>query len=175
MPPHDLEHPCLDQLAATPEILRILMAGVSDDLAMVKPAPDRWSLAEVVEHLSHVEGHVFRVRLEQILAQDGVEVESYDEKALDAQGTYSGNDPEESFAHWEEQREEAVAMIRSLDATKLTRTGVHPAVGRFTVENLLNDWVCHDLGHVRQIAELVRAQAFLPGTGPLQAKYNLKP
>ena len=175
MPPHDLEHPCLDQLAATPEILRILMANVSDDIAVLKPAPDRWSIAEVLEHLSHVEGHVFRARLAQILAQDGLDVEPYDEKVLDAQGAYSGNDPEESFAHWEEQREEAVALIRSLDATKLTRAGVHPTLGRFTVENLLNAWVCHDLGHVRQIAELVRAQTYVRNTGPFQAHYHLNP
>jgi len=175
MPPHDLEHPALDQLAATPEILRALMATVAEDIAVKKPAPDRWSLAEVLEHLSHVEGHVFRTRLDQILAKDGVEIEPYDEKAWDAQGTYSGNDPEESFAHWEEQREEAIEVIRSLDATKLTRTGRHPELGVFTLENLLNNWVCHDLGHVRQIAELVRAFAFLPETGPFQAHYKLNP
>ncbi len=175
MPPHDLEHPCLDQLAATPEILRILMASVSDDIAVMKPAPNRWSIAEVLEHMSHVEGHLFRLRLERILATDGAEVEPYDEKIFDAQGTYSGNDPEESFAHWEEQREEAVELIRSLDATKLVRVGVHPTLGRFTVENLLNAWVCHDLGHVRQVAELVRAQSYFPGAGPFQPHYQLNP
>jgi hypothetical protein len=175
MPPQDLEHPALDQLAATPEILRILMAGVSDEMAVRKPAPDRWSIAEVLEHLSHVEGHLFHVRLDQMLAADGVEVEPYDEKAFDALGVYSGNDPEESFAHWEEQREAAVERIRTLDATRLKRTGRHPELGVFTVEQLLNNWVCHDLGHVRQIAELVRAYAFLPEAGPFQTEYKLNP
>jgi len=175
MPAHELEHPALDQLAATPEILRLLMASVSDEVALRKPGPDRWSLAEVLEHLSHVEGHLFRTRLDQILAADGASVEPYDEKELDAAGVYSGNDPEESFAHWEEQRESAVELIRTLDATKLVRTGRHPEYGIFTLENHLNNWVCHDLGHVRQIAELVRAQVFYPEMGPFQPSYNLKP
>lgn len=175
MPPHELEHPALDQLAATPEILRILMASISDDMAAQKPAPGRWSLAEVLEHLSHTEGHVFRARLDRMLATDGAEVEPYDEKAFDAEGTYSGNDPEESFAHWEEQREAAVELIRTFDATKLRRTGRHPELGVFTVEQLMNNWVCHDLGHIRQIAELVRAQSFLPAAGAFQKLYNLKP
>ncbi|MES1262480.1 MAG: DinB family protein [Acidobacteriota bacterium] len=175
MPPHELEHPALDQLAATPEILRILMASVSDEMAVRKPAADRWSIAEVLEHLSHVEGHLFRVRLDRMLATDGAEVEPYDEKAFDAQGAYSGNDPEESFAHWEEQREAAVELIRTLDATRLARTGRHPEFGVFTVEQLLNNWVCHDLGHVRQITELVRAYAYLPATGPFQKEYKLNP
>src|ERR1700712_926954 len=131
MPPHDLEHPALDQLAATPEILRILMASVTDEVAVRKPAPDRWSIAEVLEHLSHVEGHVFRARLDQLLATEGATVEFYDEKQFDAEGTYSGNEPEESFAHWEEQRESAVELIRTLDATRLRRTGKHPEFGVF--------------------------------------------
>jgi hypothetical protein len=175
MPPHELEHPALDQLAATPEILRILMASVTDEMAVRKPAPDRWSLAEVLEHLSHIEGHMFRARLDQLLATEGALVESYDEKEYDAAATYSGNDPEESFAHWEEQREAAVELIRTLDATRLQRSGQHPEIGTFTVEQLLNNWVCHDLGHVRQIVELVRAYAFFPGAGPFQKFYNLKP
>jgi hypothetical protein len=175
MPPHELEHPALDQLAATPEILRILMASVTDEMAIWKPAADRWSVAEVLEHLSHVEGHVFRIRLDQILATDGMEVEAYDEKAFDALGTYSGNDPEESFAHWEEQREAAVELVRTLDATRLKRTGRHPELGTFTLEQMLNNWACHDLGHVRQIAELVRTQAFFAEAGPFQKQYKLNP
>ena len=175
MPPHELEHPALDQLAATPEILRMLMAGVTDEIAVKKPAFDRWSIAEVLEHLSHTEGHVFRIRLDRILATEGASVDSYDEKEFDARGIYSGNEPEESFAHWEEQREEAVRLIRMLDPTKLKRTGRHPEFGVFTLENLLNNWVCHDLGHVRQIAELVRAQAYAPEAGPFQQYYKLNP
>jgi hypothetical protein len=175
MPPHELEHPALDQLAATPEILRILMASVTDEIAVRKPAPDRWSIAEVLEHLSHIEGHMFRLRLDQILATDGTLIEPYDEKEFDAAGAYSGNEPEESFAHWEEQRESAVEVIRTLDATRLRRTGKHPEFGVFTLEQLLNNWVCHDLGHVRQITELVRAQAFFPEVGPFQSAYNLRP
>jgi len=33
----------------------------------------------------------------------------------------------------------------------------------------------HDLGHIRQIAELVRARKYLAGAGPLGTSYNLKP
>ncbi|MDQ1470588.1 MAG: hypothetical protein QOJ99_2068 [Bryobacterales bacterium] len=151
------------------------MAGVTDEIAVRKPAPDRWSIAEVLEHLSHVEGHMFRIRLDQILSFDNPVLDPYDEKEFEAAGAYSGNDPEESFAHWEEQREAAVEMIRMLDPTRLRRTARHPEFGVITLENMLNSWVCHDLGHVRQIAELVRALAFLPEAGPFQAAYDLKP
>jgi hypothetical protein len=110
-----------------------------------------------------------------MLATDGLPVEDYDEKEYDAAGAYSGNDPEESFAHWEEQREEAVNLIRTLDPARLQRTARHPELGSFTIDNLLNNWANHDLGHVRQIAELVRAQVFAPGAGPFAKLYKLRP
>jgi hypothetical protein len=33
----------------------------------------------------------------------------------------------------------------------------------------------HDIGHVRQVAELVRARKYLAGAGPLGQSYQLKP
>jgi hypothetical protein len=41
----------------------------------------------------------------------------------------------------------------------------------------LNDdeWALHDLGHIRQVAELVRARKCLEGAGPLGRSYELKP
>ena len=40
---------------------------------------------------------------------------------------------------------------------------------------MLHEWALHDLGHIRQIAELVRARKYLPGAGSLGADYQLKP
>jgi hypothetical protein len=59
--------PCLDLLDATPEILRGLMQEISDDDARWKPAPDRFSIAEVLAHLSHSEGYCYRVRVDRFL------------------------------------------------------------------------------------------------------------
>jgi hypothetical protein len=42
---------CLDLLEATPGILRGLMCELSDEDARWKPAPDRFSVAEVLAHL----------------------------------------------------------------------------------------------------------------------------
>jgi hypothetical protein len=39
----------------------------------------------------------------------------------------------------------------------------------------MNEWAFHDLGHIRQIAELFRARAFFPVMGPLQAGYVIRP
>lgn len=175
MPAKTLEHPALDQMAATPDIFRALLAGISDKQAYWKPTPDRFSIAELLEHLSHVEAHCFRIRFDGILAMDDPEFEPYDQNAFYAQGAYSNRDAEESLAHWEEQREDNLEFLRGLEAKVLSRTGRHTVFGSFTLANLLNEWALHDLGHVRQLAELVRAQLYYPEIGPFRVEYKLKP
>ena len=63
------ELPCLELLEATPAILRELMSEISKEDARWKPAPDRFSIAEVLAHLSHGEGHCYRPRVDRFLAE----------------------------------------------------------------------------------------------------------
>ena len=163
------------QLENTAEILRALMDGLSPEDAAWKPAPDRFSVAEVLEHLSHVEGHCFRTRLEASLAQDGAAWEPYDPDVFAAAGQFSGRDPEDSFAHWEDQREDNLELLRGLDEGWQRRTGVHLRLGVITLGELVNEWAFHDLGHIRQIAELIRARSFYPGMGVFQGQYKISP
>jgi len=69
------ELPCLDLLEATPAILRGLMSEISGGDARWKPAPDRFSIAEVLAHLSHSEGHCYRARVDRFLAEEMPELE----------------------------------------------------------------------------------------------------
>ena len=59
--------PCLEMLENTPEILRGLMCELSNEDARWKPAPDRFSVAEVLAHLSHAEGHCSGARIDRFL------------------------------------------------------------------------------------------------------------
>jgi len=160
-------HAAIDRLAETPEIFRALLAGLHEQQTEWRPGEGRWSIAEALEHLSHVEGHCFRARLDRMLAEDAPVFSDYNQNAYYSAGTYSGREAEESFAHWEEQREDNLDLLAGLDPIVLSRKGVHADRGHFTVEELLNAWAFHDLSHVRQLADLVRMQAFLPGMGAL--------
>ena len=57
--------PCLDLLSATPGILRGLTSELTDADARWKPAPNRFSVAEVLAHLSHSEGNCYRIRVDR--------------------------------------------------------------------------------------------------------------
>lgn len=167
------ELPCLDLLEETPAILRGLMTEVSDDDARWKPATDRFSIAEVLAHLAHAEGHCYRSRVDRFLAEERPEFEP-DDAQMHLE-RYRDADPEEDFAHFEEQRETNLEFLRGLPAEAAQRKALHKEVGEITLAQMLHEWALHDLGHVRQIAELVRARKYLAGAGPLGNSYHLKP
>ena len=84
-------------------------------------------------------------------------------------------DAEKDFAHFEEQRETNVELLRGLPAEAGDRKAMHREAGQITLSQMLHEWALHDVGHIRQIADLVRARKYLAGAGPLGASYQLKP
>jgi hypothetical protein len=165
--------PCIDLLEATPEILRGLMTELTEEDARWKPAPDRFSIAEVLAHLSHSEGQCYRMRLDRFLAETRPEFEPDDAQMyLDF---YMDADPENAFDQFEVQREGNVEYLRGLSAGAGDRVALHKEYGEITLAQMLNEWALHDLGHIRQIAELARARRYAAGAGPMAVSYNLKP
>lgn len=165
--------PCLVLLEATPGIVRALMTELTDADARWKPAPDRFSIAEVLAHLSHSEKHCYRMRLDQFMAETRPEFESDDAQMyLDL---YRDADPDEAFARFQERRENNIEYLRNLPAGAGDRRALHQEYREITMSHMLHEWALHDLAHIRQIAELVRARKYLAGAGPMGVSYNLKP
>jgi hypothetical protein len=165
--------PCLELLEATPAILRGLTSELTDEDARWKPAEDRFSVAEVLAHLSHSEGRCYRMRLDRFLSEERPEFEPDDAQMyLDL---YRNADPEEAFDRFEEERKSNVEYLRELPASAGERRALHKEYGEITLSQMLHEWALHDLGHIRQIAELVRARKYLSGAGPMGREYKLKP
>jgi hypothetical protein len=165
--------PCLELLDATPGILRGLMSELTEADARWKPAEDRFSVAEVLAHLSHSEGHCYRRRLDQFLGEERPVLEPDDAQMY--LELYRNADPEDAFDQFEEQRESNLDYLRKLPASAGDRRAIHKEYGEVTLSQMLHEWALHDLGHIRQIAELVRARKYLDGAGPMGRDYRLKP
>lgn len=163
--------PILEQ---TPIILEKLLRTASHEALHWKPAPGRWSISEVLAHLSDVET-VFRTRAERMLEEDVPALESYDQNAADAAGTYSRGDAREHLKTFCHERDRTLSALRYVPVEAASRLAQHSELGRITLENLLSEWAWHDLGHIRQIAEVYRACAFYPRMGPFQRYYTPKP
>ena len=88
---------------------------------------------------------------------------------------YRDADPEVALHQFEELRENNIGFLRDLPVGAGDRVALHEEYGEITLSQMLHEWALHDLGHIRQIAELVRARKYLAGAGPMAASYDLKP
>src|SRR5947209_12685765 len=162
---------CLGLLEETPGIIRGLMRELSHEDAAWKPAPDRFSVAEVLAHLSHSEGHCYRMRVDRFLNEEMPEFEPDDAQMyLDL---YREADAEDSFDHFEEQRDTNMDFLRTLPRAAGERRAMHKEAGEITLQQMLHEWAMHDLGHIRQIAELVRATHALAAGGQVRRKLQI--
>lgn len=166
--------PAISLLEKTPVLFETMLRDLSGELLHWKPAADRWSISEVLAHLSHLE-HVYAERALRMVAEDSPTLQKYDQAGASARGDYSRGSAGEHLAHLTRTRRSNLALLRGLPASAGARTGVHSELGTITLAQMLNEWASHDLGHLRQIAELYRAHAFHPYSGPFQAYSNPKP
>ena len=130
-------------------------------------------MAEVLAHLSHTEGHCYRMRVDRFLSEERPEFE-----ADDAQfhlERYRDADPESNSTTSRSAATTTSSSCAASPRAPARRVALHQEAGEITLAQMLHEWALHDLGHIRQIAELVRARKYLPGAGPLGKDYRLNP
>lgn len=160
------------RLPRTPDILHDVIDGCTKEELAAKPAPDRFSIAEVIAHLNHTESQHYGCRLQQLTAESDPVWTSYDTDAFVAAGTYSGHDARVELTQYEIARRKNLELLAGVDLGREVR---HARYGKVTVENLLAEWGCHDLAHVRQVAELVRWVRYAEHLGPWGPLYTITP
>jgi hypothetical protein len=149
-------------------VLRSLVGRLTDAQASAKPSPTGWSVAETVAHLAHTEEHCYQSRVEHILHGTTDIVPEYDVKRFEAEGSYSRIRVGEGLARLTGLRTQNVAALRGLADEDLQRSAIHESVGPFTLQDLVYEWVAHDVGHIRQIAIVMRDVLYTPFTGPFR-------
>lgn len=161
-------------LEQTPIVIEKIVLAATDEQMQWKPSMDRWSISEVLAHLAETEVVTFRERVRAMMEKDNPQVESYDQNAAYAAGKYAGRGREnlKKFCH---ERDRSLSFLRYVSSSVLGRKGQHSKLGNITIGHVMNEWAFHDLGHIRQIAELYRSRAFYPGSGPFQQFYTIKP
>jgi len=164
--------PCLDLLAATPQTLRGLTSEVTKTRAgslrpTGSPSPRCWPTSRTARATA------IACAVDRFLGEERPDFEP--DAAQFFLDLYRNADPEDELDHFEEQRETNVEFLRSLPAEMAGRVATHREAGEITLAQMLHEWALHDLGHIRQVAELVRARKYLERAGPLGRSYQLKP
>lgn len=166
--------PAIALLEKTPRLLETMLSDLPGELLHRKPAPERWSISEVLAHLAALE-QVFAERVLRMVAEESPALARYDLEGAKTRGEYSRGSAGENLALFTRARRSTLALLVGLPASAGARTGLHSELGTITLSEMLNEWANHDLGHLRQIAELYRAHAFHPHSGPFMKYSNPQP
>jgi hypothetical protein len=138
-------------LARTPEVLRVLLAGLPEAWTDTPDAMDGWRPRDVVGHLITGEESDWIPRARRILEQGtSVPFDRFDRHAmLERDLGIPLDDLVERFAVV--RRANLVALGELGVDAELDRRGAHPSLGEVTLRELLATWAVHDLDHVGQI------------------------
>jgi hypothetical protein len=166
--------PALLLLEKTPILLETMLRDLPEDLLRWKPAPERWSITEVLSHLADIE-EVYADRTRRIVTEETPTLPKFDATGTIVIGDYARGSANEILAYFIRTRRSTAILLRSIPADSSEREAIHSELGTITLHEMLSEWALHDLGHLRQIAELYRARAFHPYAGPFKKYSNPKP
>jgi hypothetical protein len=140
--------------SATPKKLARLIKGISLAKLRKRPAPEKWSVAEILAHLADVE-IVIGWRMRSILGNPGTPVQAYDQNAWVIAGHYEKRDPAKSIELQRTLREANLALLKSLSPDQWKHFGQHAERGQESIELIVRMVAGHDLNHIRQIERIV--------------------
>jgi hypothetical protein len=148
--------PLIERLRANADGFQSQTRSVSADQARWKPAPDQWSILEVVNHLADEEVLDFRARLDSTLHRPAEAWPPIDPVQWAIERSYNERNLEESVARLLAERARSLDWLEALPAPDWQSTHEHPHLGPLRAGDLMTSWVAHDFIHVRQINRVHR-------------------
>jgi hypothetical protein len=140
---------------ATPSRLASLVRGRSRKQLARRPAPKKWSVGEILAHLSDTE-MVVGWRLRMVLSKSGTPIQAYDQDLWAASGKYARRDPRQSLELFRAVRGANLRLLKSLSAKQWKQYGVHAERGRESMADIARMIAGHDLNHIRQIENILK-------------------
>jgi hypothetical protein len=151
---HAEGHQPLKVQATTAKKIKALIKAHSAAKLRKRPAPDKWSVAEIITHLLDAE-IVGGYRMRMILGAPGSPIPAFDQNAWVLSGHYGKRDAHKSLDHFSAVREANLALFKTLTPEQWKHYGMHAERGQETIEHIVTMFAGHDLNHIKQIAAIV--------------------
>ena len=140
--------------AATPRKIGKLIKGVPRSKLAKRPEPNKWSVLEILAHLSETE-IVGGYRMRMILSAPGMPIAAFDQDKWAKTGKYSKRDPKKALELFRALREANLALLKSLDPGQWKHFGMHAERGEETIERIAAMFAGHDINHLKQIEKIL--------------------
>ena len=124
-----------------------------------KQDEESWSIRQVVEHLYNADNMAFAGRIAYIMENDGAAM-----PAITPEDRAAGTSALrvsvwlELLALFRERRLQNCARARAFDPDPLAHTVTYQDYGAFAAWDFLLEWPYHDLSHLAQIGDIIKAQ-----------------
>jgi hypothetical protein len=140
---------------AAPAKLAALLKGKNNKQLTRRPAPDKWSVAEILAHLADGE-LVIAWRIRQILTNNAIPIQAYDQDLWAKTFDYAHRDPQQSLANFRTLREANLALLKSVPRKLWENYGVHQERGNESVSHVVRMVAGHDLNHLQQVERILK-------------------
>lgn len=144
----------MSRMSANVDTIVSLTKGVGEEQARWRPAPDKWSILEVIGHLCDEEQFDFRTRIDSTINQPGEEWPPFDPLQWMSERNYNEGILEETLQTWIDERRRSIEWLHALSSPDWNKSYTHPAIGELRAGDLLAAWLAHDMLHIRQLAGL---------------------
>ncbi len=127
---------------------------ISQDQAIWKPLPAKWSLLEVLNHLYDEERYDFRQRIDFALLQPEKEWKRIQPVKWCDEEYYNLKDFSTSLENFLAEREKSIHWLRKLHTQNWDAVDNYPYGIVLSAKQALVNWLAHDYLHMRQIIAL---------------------
>jgi len=141
-------------IASTPQDLRRLADRIGTSRITKAPAPGKWSARDILCHLADSE-IVFAFRLRQALAEDHHVIQPFDQERWAP--PYASLDAEAAIATFATVRSWNLALLTGVTPQQAAKRLTHPERGEMPFSAIVETMAGHDLNHVKQLENIVRA------------------
>ncbi len=137
-------------------VLEGLYKNVADTQMRWKPASDRWSLLEVLNHLLDEEREDFKQALKNIIENPTIGWPDISPSAWVKTREYNQRDPSVSLEAFSTERGASLNWLSGRTELPLDtiHEGTHPFKNPMKTGDIIILWVAHDYFHIRQITNL---------------------
>ena len=115
-----------------------------------RPAPDRWTIHEIVVHIADSEANSY-VRCRRLIAEPGATVMGYDEQQWATALDYHSQSAAEAVELFKWLRRKGYTLIKSQPDSAWSNTVTHTESGLMTMDDWLDTYDRHVPDHIRQM------------------------
>lgn len=121
-----------------------------------RPAPDRWTIHEIIVHIADSEANSY-VRCRRFIVEPGQAVMAYDEMAWASELHYHDQSTDDALELFKWLRLKSYTLIKTLPESVWSNTVYHPENGTMTMDDWLDVYARHIPEHIAQMREVYAA------------------